>query len=814
MPRRKARAEPAVPATPTEETEEVVMEETGEGLENGSAVQNLNVLPPERRQESQEGEEGKQGGLEEEPMHESTREPTNPVIDTTDGDDRNAQAGVQLGSTEVKQAIRRLSQRRDVIGEDDFKEDILVELDNNRSFTKELARRLDIVTEAQIDQAALLQEESKLLRDAIKGSETRFQSELKDIRKTMEEMKDLMEAFRHAKQPDVENSEKIPPNNNAKILEEIQPKMVRGIYDEKPKSRGEADFLQDGQTLHGYGSKLNPVVLDHGAANTIVNRVMSKDSVGGPSMRMKPPTWSGQLNGESLDTWIYTFTQAGQMNSWTNDQCRLYAPAYFRGYASTWYQETGKYAATWSDLLDAMRKEFESEHVKNTALKQIKSRKQKIDESVEIYFKDMLALREKCGSAMSQNEFMTTLKGGLLAQYWDAINSRNFDTPLQLMGHLQEAEAAKRDKRAQKSKVFAVTEEKKAEVQCKPTEREEILFSKLDELIKTMQATRRPYVGNRVNRQTRDSDGRPICFNCQKSGHISRDCPSPRQQTVNRKKFESTEKVNTIGSSVDNSRGLTTITLNVEGRSIQTILDSASTINIISGNLLKTLSNNILCTRKELFTTALASNNLPLDTSLGQYELPVEIEGKTFTFTVVAIPQFPYDVLLGTPVLKNHETSLKFKDETFEIDGVATKMWNQESNLSASITMHIRLTEPVEIPAQSEVITNAKGDWEPSLHVAMVEQADKLLEKKGIMVARSVITMNSGIVVRMYNSGDLPVKLGTGKIVAKAQVMDTYSGIRLVDSNEYATEVGTKMTSGKHQNLMIEESVQHDNENF
>ncbi|MHB1799638.1 MAG: reverse transcriptase family protein [Vulcanimicrobiaceae bacterium] len=82
------------------------------------------------------------------------------------------------------------------------------------------------------------------------------------------------------------------------------------------------------------------------------------------------------------------------------------------------------------------------------------------------------------------------------------------------------------------------------------------------------------------------------------------------------------------------------------------------------------------------------------------------------------------------------------------------------------------------------------------------------------MVARSVITMNSGIVVRMYNSGDLPVKLGTGKIVAKAQVMDTYSGIRLVESNEYATEVGTKMTSGKHQNLMIEESVQHDNENF
>ena len=127
-------------------------------------------------------------------------------------------------------------------------------------------------------------------------------------------------------------------------------------------------------------------------------------------------------------------------------------------------------------------------------------------------------------------------------------------------------------------------------------------------------------------RQTRTTDGKPICQICRKSGHSATICWFRFNNTPKK----SNEKTNTIETTYrikDSSKRkfqvLKTID-KVDSIQVQPVIDTGSTITIISDQLKNKLSNYKLIQEKQQNTIIKASNGELLD-FIEKVQVPIEI---------------------------------------------------------------------------------------------------------------------------------------------------------------------------------------------
>ena len=137
--------------------------------------------------------------------------------------------------------------------------------------------------------------------------------------------------------------------------------------------------------------------------------------------------------------------------------------------------------------------------------------------------------------------------------------------------------------------------------------------------------------------------------------------------------------------------------------------------------------------------------------------------------TVVAI-QVP--AILGMDFLLRTRASLDMQGMKLTCGGRTVPLRDENSS---PLVGQIHVERTAVVPAGGEIVPSGKVEgWgeKPWTEIAMVEPGRALkIHRKGIMVARAVVKMESSVPVRVWNTGDEPVSIYAGTHLAEVTSM-------------------------------------------
>ena len=300
----------------------------------------------------------------------------------------------------------------------------------------------------------------------------------------------------------------------------------------------------------------------------------------------KPPTFYGR-DGEDSIAWMERYERTGRYNRWTDQELRFFFEAYLDGAAQKWYtccESEGTLPAAWSVPRRDGDSDWESDSedegeegaprygMKELFLRQFTpsdyteycenrlcGRRQGPYESVSEYYYDVLDLCRLVDRNMSEKRKVEHLIRGLCPELkeklWLLRPKKCVDLLRSAQDYLEMTER-RPARREEVAVALASCEEKKKEIEKEflnktrkgkeertpQNERStEALIEKLENSFEKMlqkvmelvprQPMRGPLPQRRsADRVDRTHDGRPICFNCNRPGHIGRHCPSVRNR--------------------------------------------------------------------------------------------------------------------------------------------------------------------------------------------------------------------------------------------------------------------------------------------
>ena len=196
--------------------------------------------------------------------------------------------------------------------------------------------------------------------------------------------------------------------------------------------------------------------------------------------------------------------------------------------------------------------------------------------------------------------------------------------------------------------------------------------------------------------------------------------------------------------------------LKVENLSLLGLIDTGSTVSIIHTEKFDLLPMSIRETVSPTRCVLRMADGGPVGCK-GTTFLPLSIGGKVYNQQVL-IADIEAPFVVGYDFLYDKQCSLDiskgqllFPDQTIDC--------KLESEMPR--VFKIALSETVEIPANSEMITSGIfSENTPHFSTAMVDEYTNKLAEKGIFVAKSVIdTYNQVIPLRLLNLNDFPTKL-------------------------------------------------------
>ena len=196
--------------------------------------------------------------------------------------------------------------------------------------------------------------------------------------------------------------------------------------------------------------------------------------------------------------------------------------------------------------------------------------------------------------------------------------------------------------------------------------------------------------------------------------------------------------------------------LKVENLSLLGLIDTGSTVSIIHTKKFDLLPMSIRETVSPTRCVLRMADGGPVGCK-GTTFLPLSIGGKVYNQQVL-IADIEAPLVVGYDFLYDKQCSLDiskgqllFPDQTIDC--------KLESEMPR--VFKIALSETVEIPANSEMITSGIfSENTPHFSTAMVDEYTNKLAEKGIFVAKSVIdTYNQVIPLRLLNLNDFPTKL-------------------------------------------------------
>lgn len=257
--------------------------------------------------------------------------------------------------------------------------------------------------------------------------------------------------------------------------------------------------------------------------------------------------WNVKFSGEggvSLSEFLGEVELFAQSEQFTEAELFSSAIHLFSGYARKWFKSNYDDLISWTELVAALREEFQSENYDYLLLSEIDSRFQGKEEAFSAFLAEMRILFGKLSSPLSEKYKLYILKKNMISSHAMSIATLNITSVRELSIICKRLDDTKmlQDKQNQNQlqsssrfvepafrtpfakRVFRNT--------LNEVEGSEIPFQEDNEISEL----RRNYYGRRpvsnpvhtqVNSQRQNDEVNPVCFNCDETGHLFRRCPLP-----------------------------------------------------------------------------------------------------------------------------------------------------------------------------------------------------------------------------------------------------------------------------------------------
>ena len=214
----------------------------------------------------------------------------------------------------------------------------------------------------------------------------------------------------------------------------------------------------------------------------------------------------------------------------------------------------------------------------------------------------------------------------------------------------------------------------------------------------------------------RTSDGKPICHNCKKPGHLARHCPKSHWNGT-------TKPMNMLRAK---GQSLVTETVLINGTSAVALIDTGAAISAVSDAFAQQFPND----KCNWDGPAVSMANCKVVRPKYGLKVELEMKGKQLSGIALILPLPQTDMLIGNDILRqfrNVEISYVTDPED-----AREALHRAKISLKQDIVIPPQSSAPINVIVQPDVTIEGKT-W-------VVEPSKRLLLKKGVSLGHSIIT--------------------------------------------------------------------------
>ncbi|MCG8047963.1 MAG: RNase H-like domain-containing protein, partial [Candidatus Thiodiazotropha endolucinida] len=518
---------------------------------------------------------------------------------------------------------------------------------------------------------------------------------------------------------------------------------------------------------------------------------------------MKPATYDGSI---SWTNYKAHFEACAQLNQWTEEQKGLYLSVSLRGQAQGVFGNLNAKTTDYKELVRALEDRFSPPNQTELYRVQLRDRHQKATESMAELGQDIRRLTNLAYPNAPSDVKETLAK----EQFMDALS--NSDMRLRIkqarpsdlndaVRHAVELEAFYRAEKRHQGQVRTTSTDQSAQAEAITSLQKTV--EKLEKMVQDLSKQRfvqpnllaenkrergfnrenqrsqgysysRDFRNNNTRNQSYAPADKPkrACYECGSESHFKRDCPSLKADSSKKSQGkQSEENHNKIQTSGISASGLY-VTAKIDRINADCLVDTGATLTIVSSKVWEVINDKKALTQ---FDTPLVSATGDTMKVKGRTELSMTFGDSQYTVPVI-IADMDIDVVLGIDFMQEQDVSVNVAHRKMIIG-------KQEFPLQCSGKIgcyRVVLTDKVEIPAGSEIITQGKVN-EASISrigLGLVEPSEtSIIDGKGF-VARALVKADGIIPLRIANFSVDTQTLYPGTDIAR---ISKVQGIQKID---------------------------------
>ena len=259
------------------------------------------------------------------------------------------------------------------------------------------------------------------------------------------------------------------------------------------------------------------------------------------------------------------------------------------------------------------------------------------------------------------------------------------------------------------------------------------------------------------------------------------------------------------------------ITVGVNGHSVDFLIDTGSTVTIISNETFARINKQrpLELTSTDFEILGVGGCNIPVK---GQLDTTLTfVTSKVSRRHRVVVADIHQDAILGNDFLTTVQCDLFLWRRTMKLDGKDIPLWHIPGG--ADVVCRVEVRHKVHIPPRSVRLIDIRIQNAEHLDsVAVVEPANNLFIRKEIIAARGITNpQNDSQVMRIINCGDstvdLPAGFTIGTCESVAEPVNTHSAAACDVVKESVTvNISPPETESNNKRHMADEDVQPDDE--